>query len=67
MIYPTAVFDQIFPFVGFSDIEDVAMDSTAIPTVWYDLHGRNLGSDRPSQPGIYMRRAGGNVSKIIIR
>ncbi|MCI9286215.1 MAG: hypothetical protein HFJ91_10630 [Muribaculaceae bacterium] len=76
MIYPTAVFDQIFPFVGsmkitplvgFSDIEDAAIDSTAIPTVWYDLHGRSLGSDRPSQPGIYLRRAGGNVSKIIVR
>lgn len=36
-----------------------------LPEAWYDLHGRRIS--HPTQPGIYVKTAGGKSKKIIVR
>lgn len=37
------------------------------PSILYRLDGTRLGSDHPSTPGIYLRRTGNRVEKVVIR
>ncbi len=47
-------------------VSNITIDSDDTTPTYYDIHGRQVDADNLT-PGIYIRRAGVNVSKIIIR
>lgn len=48
---------------GLSGLENVAVDSTSVPAVYYDLQGRRVA--RPFS-GLYIRRQGSSATKVLI-
>lgn len=47
-------------------VEDVAVDNATAPVEYFNLQGMKVGADNLT-PGIYVRRQGRTVSKIVIR
>ena len=47
-----------------SSIEDLTDQSAEGPESFYDLHGRRVSA--PSRGGVYIRKAGNSVTKIIL-
>lgn len=47
-----------------SSIEDLTSESVEGPETFYDLHGRRISA--PSRGGVYIRKAGNSVTKIIL-
>ncbi len=52
-------------YVDVAGVEGIAADSADAPAEYYDLRGVRI--DRPTQSGIYIRRQGADVTKILVK
>ncbi|MDE6287612.1 MAG: hypothetical protein K2M00_02365, partial [Muribaculaceae bacterium] len=50
-----------------SGIEDISVDASSAPETYYTIDGIALGSDIPSAPGLYIRRCGTTVIKVLVK
>lgn len=48
-------------------IDDIDADTTAAPEQWYTTQGQYLGTQRPTAPGLYIRRSGFKAEKVYIK
>lgn len=56
-------------FYNPNGIEDIEADNagTQQPEQWFTVQGRYVGTERPTQAGIYIRRCGSEAEKVVIR
>ena len=52
-------------YVDVAGVEDIADDSADAPAEYYDLRGVRIA--QPTQSGIYIRRQGADVTKILVK
>lgn len=62
---PQAAAVRIDPVVGILGIDDIQGETVETAVEWYDLQGRCLGSRKPAG-GIFLRKAGNKVTKVIL-
>lgn len=65
MTMPEADSVKLVPSIGALSVEGIEAPESATAQ-WYDLQGRYLGSRKPAAGGIYIRKAGNRVSKVIL-
>lgn len=65
MTMPEADSVKLVPFIGALSVEGIEAPESATAQ-WYDLQGRYLGNRKPAAGGIYIRKAGNRVSKVIL-
>ena len=56
-------------FYNPTGIDDIEADgeATDAPEQWFTVQGQYLGTERPTAPGLYIRRCGNEVTKVAIR
>lgn len=54
------------PIPSPAGIDEITADDGSKTVEWYDLQGRRLGTKRPTASGLYIRKAGNNVSKVML-
>lgn len=64
-LYRTAAGWKDFQWFNRAGVEEIKADGSALPVSYYDLNGRPVDLDSNPLPGIYLRKQGTTVTKVV--